>query len=106
MATPELLPADPVIDYLDTPPQRWHQLGANGAFVERADGEWMKFADVDLYMFEGGQLMLQMVEEHKRLREALTKIAAFDPGRFRPLVDEIAIWKLATDALGSGSTRG
>lgn len=64
-----------MIDYLDKPPQRWHQLGANGAFVERADGEWVKFEDMDLYMFEGGQLALTIVAENQRLREALKIIA-------------------------------
>lgn len=34
-----------------------------------------------------------------RYRRALEAIAAFDPGKFRPLADEIAIWKQATDAL-------
>jgi len=31
--------------------------------------------------------------------EALAKIAAYDPGVFRPLADEIAIWRIATDAI-------
>lgn len=41
----------------------------------------------------------QLREENERLREALTKIAAYDPGKFRPLEDEIAIWRLATEGL-------
>jgi hypothetical protein len=41
--------------------------------------------------------------EIERLRSALIAIAAYDPGVFRPLVDEVAIWKLATDALGEGA---
>lgn len=58
-------------DYLDHPPQRWHQLGANGAFVERSDGEWVKHADMDLYMFEGSELMKQAIETNQQLREQL-----------------------------------
>lgn len=37
--------------------------------------------------------------EIERLKEALRKIAAYPPGDFRGLEDEIAIWKIATDAL-------
>lgn len=35
----------------------------------------------------------------ERYRIALVAIAAFPPGDFRPLEDEVKIWKLATDAL-------
>lgn len=42
-----------------------------------------------------------MADEIERLRDALQKIAAYSPGNFRPLEDEIAIWRLATEALGS-----
>lgn len=38
--------------------------------------------------------------EGARLRAALKKIIDYDPGQFRPLEDEIAIWRLATKALG------
>lgn len=37
--------------------------------------------------------------EIERLRAALKKIMEYDPGQFRPLEDEIAIWRLATEAL-------
>lgn len=40
-----------------------------------------------------------IAEERDRLRTALEAIAAFNPGDFRPLKDEVAIWRLATDAL-------
>ena len=51
-----------VYDYLDHPPKRWRQLGANGAWVQRDDGPWVKFADMDLYMLEGGELMKRCIE--------------------------------------------
>lgn len=40
-----------------------------------------------------------IADERDRLRKALEAIAAFNPGEFRPLADEVAIWKQATDAL-------
>lgn len=46
-------------------------------------------------------------DEENRLRErvselqlALTRIMAFNPGEFRGLQDEIAIWRIAKEALG------
>lgn len=42
--------------------------------------------------------------ENDRLRDALQKIAAYSPGNFRPLADECAIWKLATDALARSAS--
>jgi len=66
--------ADPVIDYLDRPPQRWrHEFQkASGSreMVEDSDGEWVKFDDMDLYMFEGGQLMLRLVSSQEALLQA------------------------------------
>lgn len=52
-----------------------------------------------------------LADDRDRLRKALEAIAAFNPGEFRPLSAEIAIWKQATDALhpdvsGNVSTTG
>lgn len=41
--------------------------------------------------------------QNERLRAALQKIVAYDPGKFRPLEDEIAIWGIATEALAACS---
>lgn len=40
-------------------------------------------------------------DKAEKYRVALTKIAAFDVGNLRTLEDEIAIWRLATDAIDS-----
>ena len=40
--------------------------------------------------------LAKATQEIKELKDRLAKIAAFDPGKFRPLEDEITIWKLAT----------
>ncbi len=47
-----------------------------------------------------GWTVFVLASEYDRLQEALQKIAAYNPGQFRPLSDEIEIWKLATNALG------
>jgi hypothetical protein len=57
-----------VIDYLDKPPQRYEHV--SGAMVESATGAWVKFEDMNLYMFEGGQLMQQLAAENDQLRRA------------------------------------
>jgi hypothetical protein len=70
------VPADEkVIDYLNKPPQRY-DIGLEGDICgavldvkEHPTGEWVRFEDMDLYMFEGGQLMQQCLAELKRLRE-------------------------------------
>jgi hypothetical protein len=74
------LSTEGVIDYLDRPPKRYNRMGS--ALIESPTGECVMFADMDLYMFEGGQLMLRMVEKDKqqlavieRLRAALTEIS-------------------------------
>lgn len=64
------------MDYLDTPPQRYDITAAmtqDGkptvvTITERA-GQWVKFADMDMYMFEGGRLLIQASAEIDRLRE-------------------------------------
>lgn len=70
-----------MIDYLDKPPQRYN-IGLEGDICgavldvkEHPTGEWVRFEDMDLYMFEGGQLALTVVAENQRLREALKIIA-------------------------------
>lgn len=40
-------------------------------------------------------------ERCQKLEAALRKIAAYSPGDLRPLEDEIAIWRIATEALGT-----
>lgn len=41
-----------------------------------------------------------LAQANGRFRAALEKIMDYDPGQFRPLEDETAIWRLATEALG------
>ncbi len=43
----------------------------------------------------------RLERERDRMRSALEAIKAFDPGNFRPLEDEIKIWRLADAALKS-----
>jgi hypothetical protein len=40
----------------------------------------------------------------EELEAALREIAAFPPGDFRPLADEVKIWKVASEALGVPQT--
>jgi hypothetical protein len=47
-----------------------------------------------------GETIFQTAE---RYRLALVAIAAYSPGDFRPLEDEVKIWNLATDALATNS---
>jgi len=51
--------------------------------MEKPDGAWVLFKDMDLYMLEGGQLMKQMADKHdeqsaeiERLRAALEPLVA------------------------------
>lgn len=67
------------------------RLRADLAVKTEARNKWMRDC------VERGELL-------SKLRAALTKIAAYDPGKFRPLEDEIAIWKLATEALSGDSS--
>ena len=56
-----------VYDYLDHPPQRYSQWCAAShghQMMEKPDGAWVLFKDMDLYMLEGGQLMKQMADKH------------------------------------------
>lgn len=64
-----------VIDYLDKPPQRYAHVfqKASGSreMVEDPEGDWVKFEDMDLYMFEGAQLMNLSIERHEKLRDGI-----------------------------------
>lgn len=84
-----------MIDYLDKPPQRYaHVFQRNSGsreMVEASEGEWVKFEDMDLYMFEGGQLMQRMLDDNKLLREALeTAVSAME--QWVDAVDYDASW--------------
>lgn len=76
-----------MIDYLDKPPQRYdHVFQKNSGsreMVEDPQGEYVKFDDMDLYMFEGAQLMAQAVN---RIRDAESIIGDIsgDIAIFRP----------------------
>jgi hypothetical protein len=72
----ELLPSkQQVVDYLDHPPQRYTFTG--GSYVtDNPRGEWVKHADMDLYMLEGGQLMQQMADEHNKLSAKIERLTA------------------------------
>lgn len=63
------------MDYLDKPPQRYdHVFQKNSGsreMVEDDKGEYVKFDDMDLYMFEGAQLMQQALAEHKAIAAEL-----------------------------------
>jgi hypothetical protein len=98
MSSKEALSEDRrMIDYLDKPPQRYAHVfqKASGSreMVEDADGDWVKYEDMDLYMFEGGQLALTLVAENQRLREALKIVAegAICPDLFPDEKDEKAL---------------
>ena len=62
-----------MIDYLDNPPQRYAVY--LGDMVESSEGEYVKFADMDLYMFEGAQLMARAITRLRELETALSDIA-------------------------------
>lgn len=53
------------------------------------------YADAHQFNCNTGEALV----ERDRMRAALERIAAFDPGVFRPLADEIAINNIAVDAL-------
>jgi hypothetical protein len=64
--------------------------------------EWAK-AFVDAYSWDLTECRAVRDEAHMQvmtLRAALEKIRAYSPGQFRTLEDEIAIWRIATEALG------
>ncbi len=71
-----------MIDYLDKPPQRYkHEFQkacGSREMVEDAEGEWVKFQDMDLYMFEGAQFILEAMPRIRKLEAALRKIAGND----------------------------
>lgn len=100
----------PVIDYLDSPPKRY-EISVGGDRVirwnETRDGAWVRFEDMDLYMFEGSQLIQKIVAEITHVREQLrTAIPAIETlnrtreelqtelGRARELLEQ---WMLASD---------
>lgn len=64
----------------------------NFAEIERLQAEVKDLSTPDM-------TVTRLAWEHERFRAALQAVAAFEPGNFRPLRDEIAIHKLATDAL-------
>ena len=55
-----------VIDYLDTPPKRYDMDG-DGYPIEKPQGEWVKFQDMDNYMLEGGGYMRVLLAERQEL---------------------------------------
>jgi hypothetical protein len=67
-----------MIDYLDKPPQRYkHEFQCNSGsreMVEDAEGEWVKYQDMDLYMFEGAQGMLELLKRVKEMQAALQAV--------------------------------
>lgn len=91
--------AAPKIDYLDHPPQRYGHVfqKASGSreMVEDPEGEWVKFDDMDLYMFEGGQLLQQAAAEIDRLRAT---IEFLDKQLRCPRPDWDAIWRWLEEA--------
>jgi len=64
-----------IIDYLNKPPQRYdHVFQKNSGsreMVEDPKGEYVRFDDMDLYMFEGAQLMQEALAKLKRYEAAL-----------------------------------
>lgn len=58
---------------------------------EDSDGQYYRVDDVD--------------ERIAEMEQALREIMAFDPGNFRELKDEIAIWRIAKRALGDDDSR-
>lgn len=69
-----------IIDYLDKPPQRYDLVAARNerGVIELTEpnGKWVKFADMDLYMFEGSQLMMQSLRENQALRGEVGRLQA------------------------------
>jgi hypothetical protein len=65
-------------DYLDKPPQRFNLVAARNERgiieIEAIEGKWVKFADMDLYMFEGSQLIMQLLAKHKALEAAADEV--------------------------------
>lgn len=100
-------------DYLDHPPQRYTRDAISGMEPNSA-GEWVKHKDMDLYMFEGGQLMLHAVAENARLRKALADIARYEQSAREIVaqnrwpstlaIDLAGKARLALDVSGSNST--
>jgi hypothetical protein len=60
------------------------------------NGEYVRASDLDGAIQAGGRVAAALA----KALDALRKIAEFDPGEFRSLEDEVAIWKIATEALG------
>lgn len=51
-----------VIDYLDCPPTRYRHDGS--ALIPDEHGDLVLYSAMDAYLFEGGQLMQQMLEKY------------------------------------------
>lgn len=76
-----------------------------------ADGDWYRVKDADACIAELEQFKAwaepQCQDYAKQririiqLEGALLAIAGYDPGHFRSLEDEIAIWRIATEAMKS-----
>lgn len=70
--------SDQVIDYLNKPPQRFNLIAARNerGIIEEplADGKWVKFDDMDLFMFEGGELMKKLLAKQQDLQRAALEV--------------------------------
>ena len=65
--------------------------------VQGADG--LNIAGCTIYSRDEADARL--IAAAPSMYEALTKIAAYDPGNFRGMEDEVAIWKIATEVLAA-----
>lgn len=76
-----------VSDYLDHALQRWDNVfqKASGSreMVEDDKGEFVKFDDMDLYMFEGALLMQQMADKNDELLAALKELVFAETERLQ-----------------------
>ena len=63
--------SEAVSDYLDRPPQRWKLADRP---VMDCHGDWVRFTDMDLYMFEGGQLMQRMLAENEQKADEIKRL--------------------------------
>lgn len=63
-------------DYLDHPPQRYahefQRISGSREMVEHPEGEWVKHEDMDLYMFEGAELMKLAIATNQQANDQLT----------------------------------
>ena len=72
-----------MIDYLDKPPQRYdHVFQKNSGsreMVEDPQGEYVKYDDMDLYMFEGSEFMKLLAERVKFAETLLLRAGVNGP---------------------------